>query len=233
MIDLSVQQSNFVDEFVDTEKPIESYLTAYGCKRSTAKTACYALLKKPNISAKIAEIRERRAKLRDNKSAMSPDRLLQEEQRLSTSTLGDIVDSEGEFIPLHKLPEDLQRALSGVDVEDTILQVTEGEVTTETRLKRRYKYRLWDKGKSLERGERHLGMFEKDNQQHSQAPVININYAGREGAEHQRIYELVMDNLYLLPVDFQKLIAPAIPQDKTPTLPDPIPPTAQLPQDAG
>lgn len=225
---ITPNQLTFIAEYIESGNAVQSYLTAYGCKLNSARAAAYPLLDRPHVSAEIDRIRKKS----ESVTAISAGRLLQEETRLSTSTLADVVDKDGDIIPLHLLAEDIQRALSGVDITDTIKSVKDQDGTTETLLERKYKYRLWDKGKSIERGERHLGMFEKDNQQKSQPPVININYAGREGAEHQRIYELVMDNLYLLPADFQKLIAPATPQDKTLQLPDPIPPTEQIPQDA-
>lgn len=227
---ITPNQLTFISEYIESGNAVQSYLTAYGCKLNSARAAAYPLLDRPHVAAEIDRIRKKS----ESVTAISAGRLLQEETRLSTSTLSDIVDKDGDIIPLHLLTEDIQRALSGVDITDIIKSVKDLEDgITETILERKYKYRLWDKGKSIERGERHLGMFEKDNQQHSQAPVININYGGREGAEHQRIYELVMDNLYLLPAEFQKLIAPGIPQDKTPNLPDPIPPTEQIPQDIG
>jgi hypothetical protein len=56
------------------------------------------------------------------------------------------------------LPEDVQRAISGLE----IIQEANGQV--------KYKYKFWDKGRSLERLEKYLGMFEKDNLQ--SAPKI-------------------------------------------------------------
>lgn len=67
--------------------------------------------------------------------------------------IGELYDEDGKLIPVHKLPEHVRRAISGVDVATD----EDGVVTS--------KIRMNDKNTALTNIGKHLGMFEKDNSQ--------------------------------------------------------------------
>jgi hypothetical protein len=57
------------------------------------------------------------------------------------------VDAAGTLLDLHKLPEDVARAITGIEV----VKQVDGSL--------KFKYRFADKGRALERLEKHKGMF--------------------------------------------------------------------------
>ena len=69
----------------------------------------------------------------------------------------DLFDKDGSLVAPHELPERIRRAISSVEVIE--VKSEDGEKL------HKYKYKFWDKGKSLERISKHLGLYEKDNLQ--------------------------------------------------------------------
>jgi hypothetical protein len=85
---------------------------------------------------------------------------LEEEKCIAFSDIRDLFDEKGELIPSDQLPEDVSRAIAVYERR----YLTDGTFV--------FKVRFWDKGKSLERIERYLGMFEKDNNQKRDRIII-------------------------------------------------------------
>lgn len=69
----------------------------------------------------------------------------------------DLFDKDGSLVAPHELPERIRRAISSVEVIEV---KSDGDEKLH-----KYKYKFWDKGKSLERISKHLGLYEKDNVQ--------------------------------------------------------------------
>ena len=183
--ELTSKQRTFVDEFVKDKHSEKAALRAgysepsYGRELRTKPHVREAIVQKLNTLSEKAEI--------------SAARVLEEERHMAFSTVGDLVDDDGNLLPLNELPDRIQRAISGVDIKDTIkrtrtLRKNEDEEVVEEILTRRYHYRLWDKGKSSERLEKFLGLFSADNLQKAAQPVITLNFAGNHlSAREQEI----------------------------------------------
>jgi hypothetical protein len=90
-------------------------------------------------------------------------RLIEEEIHLAFYDPIDMFNKDGAELPVHLMPERLRRAISRINVNVT----REGE--------RIYSYVFADKGKSLERLEKHKGFFEVDNKQR-QGKIIFIRH---------------------------------------------------------
>lgn len=73
----------------------------------------------------------------------------------------ELYDIAGNLIPIHLLPEHVARAIAGVK---------EGEEGPE--------YKLWDKNAALANIGKHLGMFEQDNRQRTNAIQVNVQLLG-------------------------------------------------------
>jgi phage terminase small subunit len=103
-----------------------------------------------------------------NRAEATKERVLKEECRIAYADLNDIFNGETLLSP-QEIPEDIRRAISSVKVKQKSIlgEGGEGSVVETT-----YEYRFWDKGKSLERISKHLGLYEKDNAQ--KAPTIII-----------------------------------------------------------
>lgn len=109
------------------------------------------LLTKTHVSEAI--------KARQKKIAYSADisqeRLLHEEKCISFSDPGELFKDNYALIPIKDLPEHVRRGISSFEVIDTTTGTGKNR-----KVERKYKYKLWDKGKSLDRVEKHLGMFQ-------------------------------------------------------------------------
>ncbi|MDY6910750.1 MAG: terminase small subunit [Chloroflexota bacterium] len=96
------------------------------------------------------EVQKRREKLA-KKAAIDSERLIKEETRLAFADIAEIFDDSGCTVKPRDIPEDIRRAIAGVDV----VERTTPDGTTYTT----YKYRFWDKGRALERLGKLAGLY--------------------------------------------------------------------------
>jgi hypothetical protein len=172
-------QEKFKNNLVAGMDPRTAFEEAgYKSRGYTASAAITRLLKHVKIKRLVAEARERAA----FKAEVTQERILKEEACLAFSKVGSVFELKTEtLIKPSELPEDVQRAISAIEVIETAI----GDNKTV-----KYKYKFWDKGRSLERLERQLGMFEKDNAQ-LVTPLT-------------KLYERIADNTRTVPGDGEK-----------------------------
>jgi hypothetical protein len=75
--------------------------------------------------------------------------MLEEEKAIAFSDIRKLFDEHGSLIEPHQLPDDIARAVAGIEIIDL-------------EAGKKYKYKLWDKGKALDRLEKIFGMFAPD-----------------------------------------------------------------------
>ena len=90
-----------------------------------------------------------------------------EEKFIAFSSIGLLYDENGALIPFDQLPEEISRAIRSFEVIETRRG---NELTV------KYKYRFWDKGKSLERISKHLGLYERDHGKQGGVQVIVVDH---------------------------------------------------------
>lgn len=154
---ITPNQKLFCLEWLKDRNGTRAYLAAYkGCKtEAAARVNASKLLTKANIKSFLAK----RLKKHEKQLDITVDRLKREEGRIAFSDVTALFDGKTTIAPAD-LPKDVRRAISGIKVHET--ETGEGENKT---VKRTYEYKFWNKGQALERLERHLGMFERDNAQ--------------------------------------------------------------------
>ena len=144
---LTNKQTKFIDEyFIDlnaTQAAIRS-----GYSKKTARKIGQENLTKPDI---LNAIKQRRKELSDA-TKINQERILNEEKSIAFFDLGKLFKTDGSLIPLGELPEEVRRGISGFEIIETPILGTK-------KIKRTYKYKLNDKGRSLERVGKHLGMY--------------------------------------------------------------------------
>lgn len=145
--ELTYNQRIFCDEYLIDRNGTRAYRVAYPSvkKDKTAKAAASRLLTNVNVKAYI----EARMAHIAEKNEITVSRVLEEESRLAFSDIRDIFNGETLMSP-SELPESVARAISGIERTERYTQDEERIVT--------YKYKFWDKGRALQRIERHLGM---------------------------------------------------------------------------
>jgi len=110
-------------------------------------------LKKPEVKMALKELRAQVAL----ETQISLKRVMLEETCIAYYDPVDLFTKEGTMLSPSDLPERIRRAISSIEVIE--LPSKNGKPQY------KYKYRFWDKGKSLERISKHLGLYEKDNLQ--------------------------------------------------------------------
>jgi len=107
-------------------------------------------------SVKIA-LKEWRAQVALD-TQISLKRVMLEETCIAYYDPIDLFTKKGTMLSPDQLPERIRRAISSIEIIE--VSTKDGEPQ-----QYKYKYRFWDKGKSLERISKHLGLYEKDNLQ--------------------------------------------------------------------
>ena len=155
---LTYLQERFKNNILSGMDGKTAYFEAgYRARGAAAEVNASRLLRNAKVRAKLEEGRKKAA----YKAEISLIRILEEEKIIAFSDIGDLWDLEtGSLRVPEKLPEEVRRAVSSVK-QRTLLDGTHI-----------FEYKFWDKGKSLERIERYLGMFEKDNEQKREQIII-------------------------------------------------------------
>lgn len=142
---LNIKQQKFVYEFflrpVTGKTQTQCYMEAFGHgeenRRNCRIYASQLIARNPKVGRLIEKIRDRETK----KLGLSAYRLLREECKIAFSDVADLFDAEGNWIKdPTKLPEHIRGAIAGLDV----IENNRDKTTT-------YKYKLWDKGRALDR----------------------------------------------------------------------------------
>lgn len=83
--------------------------------------------------------------------------MIQEAARIGLLDPARLFDEKGNLLPINDIPAEVRAAIASIEVGEVEI---DGEVTTRVK-----KIKLWDKNSALEKLMKHLGSFERDNQQ--------------------------------------------------------------------
>jgi phage terminase small subunit len=148
---LTVRQSRFVEAFLKNPNATEAAVAA-GYSRKTAYAQGSRLLKNAEVARAIAEAQGRRAERVEVKA----DDILRELLRLATTDIGKAFNPEtGQLLPLHEMPEEVRRSISGIEVET----LWEGRDANRRDIGTVHKVKFWDKVRGLELLGKHLKLF--------------------------------------------------------------------------
>lgn len=141
---LTPKQAMFCIQYVKCNGNGYQAAVAAGYSERTARGTASALLTKPNIRA---EIDRRTANVLD-RAEVSAEWTLREILRLASVDVSQAFDEDGELLPINKIPADIRKMISGVDVQ---VDGRDG-----SRVK---KIRFWSKEKGLEMLAKHLKLL--------------------------------------------------------------------------
>nr|WP_248595540.1 terminase small subunit [Candidatus Accumulibacter phosphatis] len=146
--ELTPQQENFAQEVVSGETLSDAYRASYKTARMTAKQIheeASRLAANPKVATRLRAMQATAAEIATLKAAD----ILREVKALALADIGGIMNEDGQLKLLHELPPELRRAVASFEVDK------DGVV----------KYRFWNKLDALEKAMKHLGLYEKDNDQ--------------------------------------------------------------------
>ncbi len=157
------KQRRFAEEYMVDMIATQAALRA-GYSPKTAYAQGSALLKHPEVSKYIEELKVKRAK----RTEVSADRVLLEYARVAYANAKDFYDDDGDLKPIGDLSDDDAACITDV----TVTQRFEGDDVNPVRIQTK-KVKRASKTKALDALGKHLGLFEKDNAQRQQPIIIN------------------------------------------------------------
>ena len=149
--DLTPKQAKFVEEYLIDLNATKAAIRA-GYSPKTAYSIGFENLKKPDIQEAI----QARQKELQTETQITQVRVLQEEAKLAFQDIGELFGEDGYLLPVNEIPEDARRAIAGIEITERFLPARQDE---EPEKEVKFKYRMCDKGRSLERVSKHLGLY--------------------------------------------------------------------------
>lgn len=164
---LTPKQERFVAEYLIDLNATQA-ATRAGYSAKTANEQGARLL--TNVSVRSA-IEAAKAK-RQEKTEITAARVVQEIARLAFFDPRKLLTCDGEPVPIQELDDDTAAAIAGL--ETATEKDRSGEGSTYIR-----KYKIADKNSALEKLAKHLGIYELDNHQKTDALTEVLNRLGR------------------------------------------------------
>lgn len=158
MSDLTPKQQRFVDEYLIDLNATAAYKRAgYVAEGNSAEVNASRLLS----NAKVAEYVHEAMKLREKRTHITQDRVLQELARIAFFDIRKLYGADGSLKPMHELDDEAAAVLSGVDVVEQQggMEVDAEGVARHVPMFTK-KAKVFDKGTALTLAMRHLGMLQ-------------------------------------------------------------------------
>lgn len=160
---LTAKQEKFCNEYLIDLNATQAAIRA-GYSPKTANRIASENLSKPVIQEYI---QTNRSSLQQ-KVGITVERVLNEYAKIAFSDIRNLFDENSRLLPVKDIPDEIAAALSSVEVDQLWAMGMDGrEEVGETK-----KVKVWDKTKALDALGRHLGLFEKDNEQSK--PLVQI-----------------------------------------------------------
>lgn len=147
---LNAKQLAFCQNYLIDLNATQAAIRA-GYSAKTARQVAAENLTKPAIEAEVARLIDERAA----RNKIDADTVLGELLRIARADIGQAFNPDGSLKPLADMPEEIRRAIAGVDVFEEF--AGRGEDREQVGFTK--KVRFWDKVKALEMLGRHLRMF--------------------------------------------------------------------------
>lgn len=161
---LTDKQEKFCNEYLIDLNATQAAIRA-GYSPKTAMEQGYQLLQKTSVAAFI---QERRKELQEV-TGITQKRVLEEYAKIAFSDIRKAFDENSLLIGIKDIPDDIAACLSSIEIDQLWGQSMDGKIQIgETK-----KVKVWNKINALDSLARHLGMFEKDNEQSK--PVVHIS----------------------------------------------------------
>lgn len=167
--DLNPKQQRFVDEYLKDFNGKQAAIRA-GYSPKTAEVQGSRLLSTAKVRVEV----EKRRNAISEKAGVTVERILQEYARLAFLDPAQAFDKEGRLIPVCDMPEDVRRAVGGLDVVEMAggMQV-DGDGAQHVPMFTK-KLKFWDKKGALDSLAKIKGMF-----------VEKVEHTGKDGGPIQ------------------------------------------------
>jgi phage terminase small subunit len=175
---ITPKQQAFALAYIELQNCSAAYRTAYNTANMKPKTvheAASRLLKNSKVAARIAELKAPAILA----AGLSVERTLREIARVAYSDPGRYYRADGTMKPIVEWDDDMRAAVAQLETEDTMVQTTHDGKTTTSTAPRIKKLKFWDKNAAIDKAMRHLGLYERDNAQHSENLELQVLLVGK------------------------------------------------------
>jgi len=160
---MTEQRKRFCDRYFETLNGYQSAIYA-GYSELSARSQASQILDEDEIQEYLQKLREEYS----IKHGVNKDRVIDEYRKIAFSDVRNVLTIDGGLRSIDDLDDDTAAAISGIESFDEFTR--EGEKLGTNR-----KIKMYDKLRALEALGKHLGLFEKDNEQSKPQSTTIIN----------------------------------------------------------
>jgi phage terminase small subunit len=160
---LTPKQEAFALAYCRLMNASDAYRAAYNTgnmKPKTVHEAASRLLKNSKVAARIAELTAPAILA----AGLSVERTLREIARVAYSDPRRLFRADGTLVPKVELDEHAAGMIAAIEVDEA---------------RRTTKVRMWDKNQALEKAFKYLGLYERENTQHSESLELQVVLVGK------------------------------------------------------
>ncbi len=162
---LTPRQQRFVDEYLLDLNGTQAAIRA-GYSVNGAEVQGSQLLSNPKVKARVDRALAQRA----NRIQVKQDDVVRELLRIAMANPADAYDANGALLPIREMPENLQRAISGIEVEE----IYSGRGEERVKIGEVRKVKFWDKPRALEMLGKHVGLLRDRTEENKPTAVFNL-----------------------------------------------------------
>lgn len=173
------RKAKFVEAYIaNGENATEAAKTA-GYAASSARERGYELVKDREVIAALKQRREALAR----KFELRTEDVLRELARIVHADPRKAFDAQGNLLPVHEWPDEVAAMIASVEVEELF----EGSGESRKYIGQTKKIKIWDKNSAIDKAMKHLGQYERDNEQKNHfaemTPEALDRFIARKSAE--------------------------------------------------
>jgi|SRR5579863_455709 len=135
-------------------------------------------LRRPYVQHLIADHQARVEAELSARYAITRENVLEALSNLVFADPRKLFDADGNLLHLTQLDDRTAKMVSSFEVEELYESVGEGRAKRKVNTGRVTKVKMWDKNSAVDKAMRHLGLFEKDNQQKPATVMLTKDDAG-------------------------------------------------------
>jgi phage terminase small subunit len=167
---LTIKQEAFCQAYILHGDKSRAYREAFKCdnmKPETVNRSAFELYHNPNITARIDQLK----KEIEERNKINIDELISELANMVRFDPAEMYEEDGSLKMIHDMPKPVRQMISSLDIDELMVDKQKIGYTK--------KVRFIPKLDAIEKLMKHLGGYEKDNQQKKQEPTI-IQWNGKQ-----------------------------------------------------
>jgi phage terminase small subunit len=158
---LTYLQERFCSEYVIDLNGTKAILRA-GSKSKYPEASARQMLRKYTVQKRIGELMQAAA----GRNMIEQDHVIGAFAEIGFLDPAEMFDEKDQLLSIRRMPRRIRRAISSLEIEENIVN---GKT-----VRRVKKIRLCNKNDALEKLAKHLGLFERDNEQRRQLTIVDI-----------------------------------------------------------